>query len=101
MIRYICDVCRREIDPNRETCYQVQIEISAAFDPTTEEPLDDRDHLEEIQDILESLEHLGDDAYESPHQVLKFHLCGTCRRRFVRNPLGGREAGKIIGFSKN
>jgi hypothetical protein len=100
MIRYICDLCRREIDPAREVCYHVQIQVSAAFEPVTEDEPDDRDHLEEIHDLLESLNQMGEEAYESAHETLHFDLCPQCRRRFLRNPLG-RDAGKLLGFSKN
>lgn len=102
MIRYTCDVCRRELDPKHDLRYVVKMEVYAAFDPTTaDEEDDDRDHLQEIQDVLERLEdaendQIGDDVY----QQLRFDLCPECRRRFINNPLGG-EVAKVFGFSEN
>ncbi len=102
MIRYSCDLCGRELDPQDDLRYVVKIEVYAAFDPTaTDGEDDDRDHLEEIQDILERMEdsasdQIGDDVY----QQLRFDLCPDCRKKFVKNPLG-RETAKAFGFSSN
>ena len=102
MIRYVCDLCKREMDPDEDLHYVVKMEIYAAFDPNvTQEQDDDRDHLEEIQDILERLEasdsaQVGEDVY----QKLRFDLCPECRKKFLRNPLG-RETAKALDFSKN
>jgi hypothetical protein len=103
MIRYSCDLCKRDLDAEGVR-YVVKTEIYAAFDPaTTDGDDEDHDHLEEIQDILERLEdaeseQIGDDVY----QQLRFDLCPECRRKFLKNPLG-REilAAKAVGFSKN
>ena len=102
MIRYSCDLCRRELDPQDDLRYVVKIEVYAAFDPAaTDGEEDDRDHLEEIQDILERMEdstsdQIGDDVY----QQLRFDLCPECRKKFVKNPLG-RKTVKAFGFSSN
>lgn len=102
MIRYVCDLCKREMDPDEDLHYVVKMEIYAAFDPNvTQEQDDDRDHLQEIQDILERLEQsdseqVGEDVY----QKLRFDLCPECRKKFLRNPLG-RETAKALDFSKN
>ncbi len=102
MIRYSCDLCKRDINPEEDLRYVVKMEVFAAFDPTaTEETDNDRDHLQEIQDILERLEdaendQIGDDVY----QRLRFDLCPECRRKFVKNPLR-REVTKVFDFSEN
>ena len=102
MIRYSCDLCRRELDPQDDLRYVVKVEVYAAFDPSAVDNDDeDRDHLEEIQDILERLEdsasdEIGDDVY----QQLRFDLCPECRKKFIKNPLG-RETAKAFGFSSN
>jgi hypothetical protein len=102
MIRYCCDLCRRELDPEEDLRYVVKMEIYAAFDPmATDELDDDRDHLQEIQDILERLEdnqsdHIGEDVY----QQLRFDLCPECRKKLGKNPLG-REKAKAVNFSEN
>ncbi len=100
MIRYCCDLCKREIDPEEDLRYVVKMEIYAALDPLALEE-DDRDHLQEIQDVLERAEDLesdqiGDDVY----QQLRFDLCPECRRKFLKNPLG-RESTKVLNFSEN
>jgi len=102
MIRYTCDMCKRELDPNEDLRYVVKIEISAAFDPTVvEEQDDDRDHLQEIHDILERLEQSdADQVGEDVYRELRFDLCPECRRKFLRNPLG-RDNVKVLDFSKN
>ena len=102
MIRYSCDLCKRELDSQDDLRYVVKMEIYAAMDPTASDgDEDDRDHLEEIQDILERMEdsacdQIGDDVY----QQLRFDLCPDCRRKFIKNPLG-RKAAKAFGFSTN
>jgi hypothetical protein len=102
MIRYSCDLCKRDLDPQDDLRYVVKIEVYAAFDPaSTDDEENDRDHLEEIQDILERMEdsasdQIGDDVY----QQLRFDLCPECRRRFIKSPLG-RESAKAFGFSSN
>jgi hypothetical protein len=104
MIRYSCDLCKRDLDPEGDLRYVVKVEVFAAFDPAVADAdEDDCDHLQEIQDILERLEdaedeHIGEDVY----QQLRFDLCPECRKRFLRNPLGRDLAiAKAVGFSKN
>ncbi len=93
MIQYSCDLCKRELDPQDDLRYVVKVEVYAAFDPAAVDSDDeDRDHLEEIQDILERLEdsasdEIGDDVY----QQLRFDLCPECRKKFLKNPLGTRD----------
>ncbi len=103
MIRYTCDLCKRDLDPEEDLRYVVKVEVYAAFDPqaTNDDDENDRDHLQEIQDILECLEdaddnQIGDDVY----QQLRFDLCPECRKKFLENPLG-RETAKAFGFSSN
>lgn len=102
MIRYSCDLCKRALDPQDDLRYVVKMEVYAAFDPSAAgADEEDRDHLEEIQDILERLEDsanesIGDDVY----QQLRFDLCPECRKQFIRNPLG-RKTAKAFGFSTN
>ena len=101
MIRYCCDMCKRDLDPDDEIRYEVKIEICAAFDPqVTEDDEDDRDHLEEIQDMLERLGDVDTEVGEDVYRELRFDLCPECRRKFVKNPLG-REVAKALDFSQN
>ncbi len=101
MIRYVCDLCKRELDPKDALRFAVTIEIAAAFDPVGSDEDEDRDHLEEIEDLLERAAQSGEDqlGYE-PLKVLHFDLCPECREKFVKNPLG-REPAKVLDFSEN
>ena len=101
MIHYSCDCCKRVLDPE-DLRYVVKMEVYAAFDPSAMDELDDdRDHLQEIQEILQRSDDANDpqishDVYEQ----LRFDLCIECRKKFVKNPLG-REHPKQFDFSKN
>ncbi len=101
MIRYSCDICKRDLDPDQDLRYVVKMEVFAAFDPAADDDDADRDHLQEIQDILERMEdadsdHIGEDVF----QQLRFDLCPECRKKFLRNPLGHGIA-EVFGFSAN
>lgn len=101
MIRYSCDLCGRDLNPEDDLRYVVKVEVYAAMDPMADDGEDDRDHLQEIQDILERLddaesERIGDDVY----QQMRFDLCPECRKKFLKNPLG-REIANVFGFSDN
>lgn len=102
MIRYSCDLCKRELDPQDDLRYVVKMEIYAAFDPAAvDSEEEDRDHLEEIQDILERMDDApGDEIGDDVYQQLRFDLCPACRKKFLNNPLG-RETVKAFGFSAN
>jgi hypothetical protein len=102
MIHYSCDLCKRPLDPDDDIRYVVRIEVSATFDPTaSQEADDDRDHLLEIQEILERLDDAEDEQIgDEVCQQLRFDLCPECRRRFLKNPLG-REMKKQFDFSQN
>jgi hypothetical protein len=121
MVHYTCDCCKRPIDPDRELRYVVRVEVYASLDPVEEELDDDRDYLQEIQDILEQIddaaqasaldatanagpgepdesesETLGDNVYH----LSRHDLCSECRQRFVKNPLA-RATRPELGFSLN
>lgn len=102
MIHFSCDRCKRMIDPEDELRYVVKLEVCAAMEPVDAADLeDDRDHLLEVQEILERLEadeddNIGDDVY----QKKQFDLCPRCYREYIKNPLG-REQPVHLGFSAN
>lgn len=102
MIHYCCDVCQRTIDSENELRYVVRMEVYAALDSSAdEEDPGDRDHLEEIQDILQRVEdHESDRIGSDVYQQLRFDLCPECRVRFLNNPLA-REMAKQFQFSSN
>jgi hypothetical protein len=101
MIHYSCDCCKRELDPE-DLRYVVKMEVYAAFDPSAmDEAADDRDHLQEIQEILQrSDEAVNDQIASDVYEQLRFDLCPECHRRFLKNPLD-RELPKHFDFSKN
>lgn len=102
MIHYSCDRCKRILDPEEDLRYVVKIEVQAALEPADlDDEDDDRDHLVEIQEVLERLE--DDDDYELGEDVYskrRFDLCPTCYRKFIKNPIG-REVAAQLGFSQN
>jgi hypothetical protein len=101
MIHYSCDCCKRVLQSD-DLRYVVKMEVYAAFDAqASTEGDDDRDHLQEIQEILQSAEdaadpQIGSDVYEQ----LRFDLCTECRKKFIKHPLP-RELSKQFEFSKN
>ena len=101
MIHYTCDRCRRRIDPAQEVHYVVQIQVQAQVDPPEiDESDDDRDHLSEINQLLEDLD-VDDEEFDlEERRVYRFDLCPQCHRKYVRDPLGA-ERGLPIGFSHN
>jgi hypothetical protein len=104
MIRYSCDLCKRDLGPSDDLRYVVKMEVYAAFDPAAfKDDEDDRDHLEEIQDILEGLDDADDDEIgDDVYQQLRFDLCPECRKKFLKSPLGRETSlAKVVGFSKN
>ena len=101
MIHYTCDCCRQKLDPNDDLRYVVKIEVYASLDPMDDGLNDDRDHLQEIQEIIERLEdaeneEIGDDVY----QQIRLDLCSECRKNFLRRPFG-RSATTQFNFSEN
>lgn len=101
MIHFSCDRCKREIDPDTELRYVVRLEVQAMMEPCESEVADDRDHLVEIQDILERLDdELDDNVGEDVYQRRRFDLCPSCYRKYIKNPLG-REVVPQLNFSKN
>ncbi|MAT72387.1 MAG: hypothetical protein CMJ58_23025 [Planctomycetaceae bacterium] len=100
MIHYTCDGCGRTIDSCNEMRHVVRVEVYAALDPSEDELDDDRDHLQEIQDLLERLDDDEDSLGQEVYHQQRYDLCGECRRRYVKNPLG-RLAPEHFGFSQN
>jgi hypothetical protein len=98
MIHFSCDRCKREIDSDTELRYVVRLEVQAMMEPCEVEVQDDRDHLLEIQDILERMD--DDNVGEDVYQRRRFDLCPSCYRKFIKNPLG-REGIPHLNFSKN
>lgn len=101
MIHYSCDRCKRAIEPDEELRYSVSIKIEVALDTTEFETDDDRDHLIELNEILERLDDSErEEISQSAYQRRQFDLCSDCHREYVKNPLSVDAATKL-GFSEN
>lgn len=102
MIQYCCDRCKRVLDSTDELRYVVRIEIEAKFDGSNDEPDEDRDHLLELDEVLERLENSSDsDSIDDDlYRRQRFDLCPECYRKYLKNPLG-RELSAPLGFSNN
>jgi len=107
MLHYSCDLCKRPIDPHSDVRHVLKIEIFPAVEDIASDCCgggeSDSDHLEEMQDLLESIdEQTGseDVSFDDGTRSMRFDLCDACRQRFVKNPLG-IKSGKQLDFSNN
>lgn len=85
-----CDRCGRGLLLDAPVRYEVRIEIKAAYDPLeiTDEDLE-RDLEAEMKKILIELEGVSaEEAQDQVYRKLAFDLCATCRRPYMKNPLG-------------
>ena len=100
MIHYSCDRCKTPID-QQEFRYIVKIQIQATIQ-NGPQPLDeDRDHLVEIEEILDRMDdEQDDDISDELYQRRTFDLCPGCYKQYSRNPLA-KESVAPIGFSQN
>ena len=79
----------------------VRLEVYASLDPIEDELHDDRDHLQEIQEILDRLDDTQDDQIcDDVYHHQRFDLCSECRKRYVSNPLA-RPTTHHLDFSQN
>lgn len=100
MLHYTCDCCKRLIDSEHELRYVVRVEVYAALEPMLDDGDDERDHLQEIQDILERIDEDDEELSDDVYQQRRYDLCSECRNRYVKNPLG-RLVMPEFGFSDN
>jgi hypothetical protein len=101
VIRYTCDRCKRDIDPSTDLRYTVTIEIEAAGDSEEFEMVDEVDHLEELQELIQSADEVCASVFDDDlYQRKQFDLCKCCFRQYIRNPLA-RDANASMGYSKN
>ena len=100
MIQYICDRCHCKIDA-QEIRFSVDIQIQAAVDPNEPEMEDDRDHLVELQGILNQMEDADyEEISQAAFQRSHYDLCSECHRQFVKNPLAA-DTNANLEFSDN
>jgi hypothetical protein len=99
MIHYSCDMCKCELN---DVSYVVRMEVypspcnaSAAID-------NDRDHLEDIDEVLQRFDEFeadGELPESDTYKKKRFDLCRSCCERFLKEPLGRRSAVQF-DFSK-
>jgi hypothetical protein len=100
MIHFECDFCKRVLEED-DLRYIVRMEVYAALDNSEADVDSDRDHLQEIEDILEQLDASGQlPPGDEVYQQLRFDLCAECRKKFLSDPLGRRMA-QHLDFSQN
>jgi len=79
----------------------VRVEVSQAFEPTAEEPEDERDYLQEVHEMLETVDDVSDvDGADDIYRQMRFDLCPACHRKFLKNPLG-QQVYPQLNFSEN
>jgi DNA-binding GntR family transcriptional regulator len=109
MLHYSCDLCKRPIDTATDIRHVVKIEVFQAVEEGAangccgDQTEDAADHLEDMQDLLESIDERdlhGAGDFNDATQSLRFDLCDACRQRFLKNPLG-IKTGKKLDFSQN
>ena len=77
------------------------MEVYVAAETADSDEDDDRDHLAELNEILERPNGTDSDEFgEEVYQQLRFDLCPECRKKFVKNPMP-REAAAQFDFSEN
>jgi hypothetical protein len=102
MIHYSCDLCKCELDPEHDVAYVVRMEVYPAPCKAGAAIDNDRDHLEDIHEVLDRFQEFDADG-ELPendtYKTRRFDLCSACCRRFLNEPLG-RRAAPHFNFSK-
>lgn len=99
MIHFTCDGCGRSINEESETRYVVRLEVYAAIDDRTARSVDEEDHLDEIEDLLERVDEIDEDQDQELYRESRYDLCSQCRDRLLRNPLG--RGLTRLGYSDN
>ena len=101
MLHVTCDGCGKELRPD-EDHHIVKIEVFATRDPheLTEADLD-QDHMEAVSELLRQQEESEEEVELEPAtRHMRFDLCCTCRKRYLRDPLG-RDTAQKFHFSPN
>lgn len=98
MIRYRCDGCDLDLEPDGSNHYIVKIEAFAAAGKIeiTQRDLQ-RDHTEDIRRVLTDLERRSpDDIEDQVYRALRYDLCPDCHRQFLASPLAVLRRGGTI-----
>ena len=102
MIQYRCDMCKCELDPKHDVAYVVRMEVYPMPSEANSAIDNDRDYLEDIQEILQRYHEFEADGELPEHDTyskLQLDLCRNCCERFMQ-PLG-RNKERQLDFSKS
>ena len=102
MIHYSCDMCKCEFDPKHDTSYVVRMEVYPAPAETDAAIDNDRDHLEDIHEVLERFEEFDADGQLARNRHVSnppLRSVQRCCKQFLKQPLG-RSAAPQFDFSK-
>jgi hypothetical protein len=102
MMRFICDLCGKDLSPGHHRRYVVKIEVFAAHDPheLTDADLGE-DPMEELSEALADLDEGAEPEGPPPAaKKMRYDLCPHCHQKFVRDPLNKDTATKF-DFSEN
>ncbi|MBK94879.1 MAG: hypothetical protein CMJ79_04070 [Planctomycetaceae bacterium] len=101
MIHYSCDCCQRPIDSTTDLRYVVKLEVQATMDlPELDAAEDERDHLLEIEELLDELGESNLDYVDEDYQRRRYDLCSRCYQDYIKNPLGLEKTHRV-DFSQN
>lgn len=98
MLHFSCDLCGQQLKDDR---YVARIDVYPAFDPDeiTEDDLD-VDNMQQVAQMIEHMEATGENLIEDCEpRKMRFDLCPGCRKRFLKDPLGGSRS--RLNFSEN
>jgi len=101
MLHVTCDGCGKQLEQSAER-HVVKIEVFATREPLalTDDDLD-QDHLEAVADLLRRAEEADEELCLEPRSAqFRYDLCCSCRKRYLRDPLG-RETSAKLHFSPN
>ena len=101
-MQYSCDICGRTLEKSADR-YVVKIEVYAApeTDEISEEDLQ-KDLLADIRALLHKMEHMSaEELQDGVYRLMRFHLCPSCRRLYLKDPLGREPGGRMDGPSGN
>jgi hypothetical protein len=93
MIVYRCDVCGVNMAANDPQRYIVKIETFAAAGPVefSQEEME-KDHGQEIREILDTLSRQSQDQIEdSVYRAMRYDLCVACHGRFLGHSRPGLQ----------
>jgi hypothetical protein len=101
MIHYSCDRCKRPLNPKTDLRYVVRLETQAMMDlPDFHDSEDERDHLLEIEELLDELGEIEASNGSDDYKKLRYDLCSNCHEEFIKNPISGDRSNRV-GFSQN